>query len=110
MVVGVAAVQIGVDIEALPEREIVDEVSALLHPEERREICSAAPGEQVAAFTRLWTRKEAYLKGIGLGVATDLAASYLGTHSQAAAPHGWTIVDVPVPAGYGAAVAIQDTQ
>ena len=103
---GIASVPVGVDIEALPSSATVAEVTGLLHPAERTEINSAAPGPRTETFSRIWTRKEAYLKAIGLGVAHDLSADYLGTQGRAAAPAGWTVATIPVPAGYGAAVAV----
>ena len=39
-----------------------------------------------AAFARLWTRKEAYLKGVGSGVVHGLAAEYLGLRKGAQHP------------------------
>ena len=103
---GIASVPVGVDIEALPASATVAEVTGLLHPAERTEINSAAPGPRTETFSRIWTRKEAYLKAIGLGVTHDLSADYLGTQGRAAAPAGWTVATIPVPAGYGAAVAV----
>jgi 4'-phosphopantetheinyl transferase len=107
VLIGIASALIGVDVEALPSREAVNEVSALLHPAEREEIDSAAATQRPAVFARLWTRKEAYLKGVGIGVTHDLAADYLGSEGRAAAPVGWRVVDVAAPAGYAAAAALE---
>lgn len=106
VLIGVASVPVGVDVEALPERETITDVSALLHDAERREILSAEPSKRPAVFARLWTRKEAYLKGIGIGVTHDLAADYLGAEERAAGPPGWTVINLPVAAGYAAAAAV----
>lgn len=105
-VVAIASAPVGVDVEALPEDDTVDEVSALLHPDEREEILSAPRSRRRAVFARVWTRKEAYLKGIGIGVTHNLAADYVGAKQSPAAPAGWTILDVPVDAGHAAAVAV----
>jgi len=105
--VGIASARVGVDVEPISQQDTVAEVSPLLHPAERTEILSATPSKRAAAFTRIWTRKEAYLKGIGLGVTHDLTADYLGTEQRAAAPMGWTVVAAPVPAGYVGAAAVQ---
>ena len=107
VLIGIASAPVGVDVEALPQPETVAEVSALLHPAERTEIASAAPSKRAAVFTRIWTRKEAYLKGIGMGVIHDLAADYLGTEERVAAPRGWTVATVPITVGYAGAVAVQ---
>ena len=68
---------------------------------------TAAPeSARPAAFARCWTRKEAYLKGTGAGLGENLAVTYVGTGGQPAAPDGWTLSDVPVPAGYAGASAV----
>lgn len=103
--VAIASVPVGVDVQALAEPEAASEVGALLHPAEAQEIESAPRSQRAEVFTRIWVRKEAYLKGIGTGVAHDLATNYLGTRGRAEAPQGWGLVDVPVPAGYVAAAA-----
>jgi 4'-phosphopantetheinyl transferase len=108
VLIGLAPAPVGVDIEALPQRELAGDVVALLHPAERREIRSAPRSQQTAAFARAWTRKEAYLKGTGTGITQDLAAVYLGAQEDPAEPPGWAVIDVPVVAGYAAAAAIED--
>lgn len=100
--VAVAAAPVGVDVEALPRPETVDGVAAVLHPAEQAEV--AAGG--AAAFARLWTRKEAYLKGLGIGLARDLALDYVG--SELPGPDGWTLADLTAPDGYAAAVAVRE--
>ena len=54
----------------------------------------------------MWTRKEAYLKGIGTGLARGVAADYLGATGLAPLPAGWSVLDVPVPDGHAAAAAV----
>jgi 4'-phosphopantetheinyl transferase len=107
VLIGIASAPLGVDVEVLPRPQTISEVSQLLHPAERAEIRAAAPSQQAMAFTRLWVRKEAYLKGVGVGVVHGLATEYLGTDKEAAAPRGWTVLSVPVPPSYDAALAIQ---
>jgi len=106
VLIGIASVPIGVDIEMLAQPEIVNSVGALLHAAERKEIFLAAPSKRSQVFTRIWTRKEAYLKGIGMGITDDLAAEDLGGEEPTNAPQGWTVVKLPVATGYAAAVAI----
>jgi 4'-phosphopantetheinyl transferase len=106
VLVGISSSPVGVDIEALPRWSTVAEVSSLLHPDERAEVAAAAPAERRLVFARIWTRKEAYLKGIGSGVAVDLAADYLGTEERAAGPKGWVVATVPTGAGHVAAAAV----
>ncbi|MFD8685605.1 4'-phosphopantetheinyl transferase family protein [Streptomyces sp. NPDC059651] len=103
-----ADVPVGVDVERIPKPGTVSEVAGQLHPEETRELADL-PGEQrPAAFGRVWTRKEAYLKGEGIGLAGGLAAEHVGTGPlPRPGPAGWKITDVAVPAGYAAAVAVR---
>jgi 4'-phosphopantetheinyl transferase len=105
--VGLADSPIGVDIQELPSDRALDPAVSLLHPAERDEILAARPAERALVFTRLWTRKEAYLKGLGTGIAHDLASDYLGTQQPAATPSDWEIIEAPVPAGYAGAVAVR---
>lgn len=107
VLIGIASVPVGVDIEAVAQDEFAREVSALLHADERSEILAAGQSERAELFARLWTRKEAYLKGVGTGVGHGLAAQYVGGAPSGAAPPDWQIIDVPVAPGYAAAVAIQ---
>lgn len=106
VVIGIAPRPVGVDVEAVPRAETVAEVSSLLHPTERREILSAVPSERAQRFARVWTRKEAYLKGVGVGVAVDLAGECVGVASGASGPPGWLLSSVDVRPGYAAAAAI----
>ena len=104
VLVGVAATPVGVDVEQVPEVQVAADLSARLHPAEQHEI-AAAPRPEVA-FARVWTRKEAYLKGIGTGLSRGLVTDYLGGTGLAPLPAGWSVLDVPVPAGYAGAVAV----
>jgi 4'-phosphopantetheinyl transferase len=106
VLVALAQAPVGVDIQALADRELGAEVRTLLHRSEREQILSTPAAGQPAAFARIWTRKEAYLKGIGTGVAHGMEANNLGT-DHATAALGWSVVDLPVAAGYAAALALK---
>ena len=106
VVIGVATTPVGVDVERVPGRETVDAVSVLLHPAERAEIGAATLSERGRVFARLWTRKEAYLKGRGVGLAHGLASEYLGSDGRAGGPPDWHVVRVPVTPPYQAAAAV----
>jgi len=109
VLIGIAPTPIGVDVEILPPAETIAEVSTLLHAAERTEIHLAAPSRRAHVFTSIWTRKEAYLKGIGIGITADLATHYLGSYEEDVTPPGWTVINLPVAAGYAAAAAITQT-
>ena len=87
VMVALASVPVGVDVEALPSGDAAAEVSALLHENERRQVLSAAADERSGVFARLWTRREAYLKGLGTGIAHGLD-SEVGHGLDAEVGHG----------------------
>ena len=85
---------------------------------EQQELFSLAPEEQLPAFYRCWTRKEAYLKGTGTGFsqpADGFDVSLLPRHPPELLAHRtypdeterWSIRDIPMPEGYCAAVALE---
>ncbi|MER5275028.1 4'-phosphopantetheinyl transferase superfamily protein [Streptomyces sp. NPDC002809] len=103
-----ADVPVGVDVERIPEPGVVSGIAGQLHPAESRELAQLPDEQRPAAFGRVWTRKEAYLKGEGIGLAGGLAAEHVGTGPRPGpGPAGWTVTDVGVPAGYAAAVAVR---
>lgn len=108
VLVGIAATPIGVDVEPLPRASTVAELARVLHPAEQAELAELPPGAEVAGFARLWTRKEAYLKGIGTGLGRDPAEDYLGGAGRAPSPPGWTVTDLDLgpDSGHAAAVAV----
>ncbi|MGL5097624.1 MAG: 4'-phosphopantetheinyl transferase superfamily protein, partial [Planctomycetia bacterium] len=78
---------------------------------------AAVGAEQVDAFFRIWTRKEAYVKGVGAGLHVPLdqfvvihdAGSTDALRSTAYEPadlHRWRLLDLPPIDGYIAAVAV----
>ncbi|MFF1560779.1 4'-phosphopantetheinyl transferase family protein [Streptomyces sp. NPDC058279] len=107
--VGVGTRPLGVDVEKLPGVETVDICSKALHPDEQSEIAETEAGdERRQLFGRIWTRKEAFLKGLGTGLSRSPAEDYLGTDHDRH-PDGWTMVGVPADSGHAAAVAVAGT-
>ena len=106
VVVGLADRPVGVDAQAVPRPPVGDEVAGLLHPDERQEIAAAPADMRAHTFARVWTRKEAYLKAYGTGIAHGVDADYVGCEPEPASPSGWWIVDVPAPPGYTVAAAL----
>ncbi len=109
-VTGAGGGAVGVDVERHPDDPVA--IAKLLHPREHEEIEAAARGvldggRASVRFTRAWSRTEAYLKGIGIGLGRDPHLDYLGTDDAPGRQLGaWRVRDVVVPEGYGAAVAI----
>jgi 4'-phosphopantetheinyl transferase len=87
----------------------------MLHPVEQSELDRVGaldPTRWGVAALRCWVRKEAYLKGTGMGLGAGTAADYVGLGPGYPAgpgvpPTGWTIQSVPVPEAYDAAVAVR---
>lgn len=107
VLIAVADVPVGVDVERHADDPVA--MARLLHPRESAEVVGTQdPDEAAARFTRAWSRTEAYLKGIGIGLGRDPHLDYLGTD---AAPGrtlaDWTVRDVVAPDGYGAALALR---
>ncbi|MFJ3924763.1 4'-phosphopantetheinyl transferase family protein [Streptomyces sp. NPDC090022] len=103
-----ARVPVGVDVEAVPGPDAVADVLTSLHPDESAELRALSDADRPAALARLWSRKEAYLKGTGTGLALGLADPYVGSAPDPAPVTGWTLSDLPAPAGYAAALAVRD--
>ncbi|MBO8196336.1 4'-phosphopantetheinyl transferase superfamily protein [Streptomyces oryzae] len=103
-----AAVPVGVDVEEFPSVAAARETMSVLHPRERAELAALPDSAALpAAFTRCWTRKEAYLKGTGAGLGEDPSVTYVGTFGEPAQVPGWQLTDLPAPAGYAAASALR---
>lgn len=95
--------EVGVDLEALralPEADAL--AAACFSPGERDAYRAAAPQHQPLAFLRGWTRKEALLKalGVGLGVALEALDA-----SRPEPRRGWRVESFFPRAGFVAAVA-----
>ncbi|GAA4930738.1 4'-phosphopantetheinyl transferase family protein [Streptomyces coeruleoprunus] len=102
-----AGAPVGVDVEEEPSAEVAAEVAAMLHPAERAEVAGLPLPARPSAVNRCWARKEAYLKGVGIGLGEDPSVTYVGTGTTPAAPHAWTLTDVACPPGYAAACAVR---
>ncbi|MER7763038.1 4'-phosphopantetheinyl transferase superfamily protein [Streptomyces sp. NPDC097619] len=101
-----ATAPVGVDVEELVPTATIAETASVLHPREAAELALLPAADRPLAFTRVWTRKEAYLKGLGIGLSADPAADYVGSGPVPAAVPGWSLLDVSVPEGHCAAVAL----
>lgn len=111
--------EIGVDMELvrldLSFRTMAERYFSL---REQEDLFNLPVSEQLAAFYRCWTRKEAYLKGAGTGFSQPsnrFDVSLLPGHPPALLAHRdspgevnkWCIRDIAMPRGYCAAVALE---
>jgi len=97
---------VGVDTERLLQDGAAREIASALHPLEREEIAATHPVARRALVTRLWTRKEAYLKAIGTGLAREPEVDYIGTRRPVLQPHGWELHDLGLTPGSHTAICV----
>ncbi len=98
--VGAAGHDVGIDAEEVQPRALAVEKLAArtLNTRELARWRRVPQADQLIAYLQMWTAKEAYLKAIGIGIATDLRTVEI--------PSGWHCDSIPVPAGYVASVAV----
>lgn len=102
-----AGAPVGIDVEGIPSAAAVEDVLHSLHPAETAELSALPVAQRQEALGRLWSRKEAYFKGTGTGLAAGLADPYIGSGPRPAPVPGWHLTDLPTPPGYAAALAIR---
>jgi 4'-phosphopantetheinyl transferase len=114
--------EIGVDLELVREEiEFPAMARRYFSAVEQQALFGLHEEAQLAAFYRCWTRKEAYLKATGSGfsqpangfdvsLSPDQPPALLSHHSRPGEVGRWTIRDIPLPAGYCAALAVEMKQ
>jgi 4'-phosphopantetheinyl transferase len=104
--------EIGVDVEQVrPVDRLLEIAARNFHPHERETIRAASAADQPTVFHRCWTRKEAVIKAIGIGLKYPLDAFDVLAAAELALPSNeidatrcW-LKDVLPASGYAAAVA-----
>lgn len=94
--------RVGVDVEAARPRIGVQELSArVLTERERARLYGLSGDRLVCEFLRCWTRKEAWIKALGEGLARDLQSFEVlavsdpeGGAGPTDAEHGWWLQDL----------------
>jgi len=106
----------GIDIERI-EQSIAQERTPerFFSPSEAARLRALPESQQTEAFFRCWTRKEAYIKARGLGMALPLDSFDVsfGPGEPAAflsGVDGWSIQDLDAPPGYAAAVVAEGSE
>jgi 4'-phosphopantetheinyl transferase len=109
--------EVGVDVEAVRPDFATGEVARrFFAPAEVAALEALPPGERPEAFFACWTRKEAYIKARGTGLALGLdrfevslapgrPAALLATHDEPAAAARWRLVALAPGEGYAGALA-----
>jgi 4'-phosphopantetheinyl transferase len=111
--------EVGVDLEAVRPRPgldaLVDDYCSHMEKERLRAL---EPARLLPAFLACWTRKEAYLKGLGTGLSADPASLTVSIPPDEpprliGAPAGpehaavWSLAALDLPEGYVGALALQ---
>jgi len=109
---------VGIDVECVKEDFATEEIAERFFSEYEVQVLRALPrAEQVAAFFRCWTRKEAYIKAIGSGLSHPLdqfdvtlapgePAALLRDRRDAEASTKWTLHNLEISDGYVGALAV----
>jgi 4'-phosphopantetheinyl transferase len=100
---------VGIDVEAVDAtREVLPLARTAFSPAERAALSVMTSEQQIAAFFRGWTRKEAYLKLLGTGFSLSPESF---TVSLAAEPlsfiDDYALRDLDVPSGFACAIATE---
>jgi 4'-phosphopantetheinyl transferase len=111
--------EVGVDLEIIrSDRDHTRLASRFFSAREVDALAALDPGDRMAGFFRCWTRKEAYLKARGEGLAIPLdsfsvsvgpeeTACLLEADGAPAEAARWRIAAVDAAPGYAAALAVE---
>jgi 4'-phosphopantetheinyl transferase len=95
-------VQLGVDVEHVRTRNnIVELAEAIFSPGQYATFMSVSNSDRDRAFFRAWTRKEAFVKGIGEGLSIPLDNVEIDGTKE------WSLHDIHVHDDYAAALAVK---
>jgi 4'-phosphopantetheinyl transferase len=101
---------VGVDIEGIRATADVDGIAARFFTAgEQRALAALPPAQRLAGSFDCWTRKEAYVKGIGTGLTFPLRSVEVWSGDRRPVTvSGWSVHQVDMPRGFAAAVAGAD--
>lgn len=106
--------EVGIDIEAVdPDRPLADMARMVFSRHEQEQLSGLLSPRLEAAFYRCWVRREACLKACGRGFSLPAGSLELSPLKDNAAvlsaccnQQCWHILDIDVPHGYCAALAV----
>jgi 4'-phosphopantetheinyl transferase len=111
--------ELGIDLERVrADRDVVGIAGHFFSAAEAAALKALPAHQRVAAFYRCWTRKEAYIKACGTGLAMRLdsfdvafepgvPAALLESARGADELRRWRLVELPVGPGFEAALAVE---
>jgi 4'-phosphopantetheinyl transferase len=111
--------RIGIDLEHIrPNADLPALAKRILSATDLRTFEALPPNEKPTAFFRVWTRKEAYLKARGEGIAEGLRdfsvslgpeeISQVQDHREKSPAPPWRLHLLPVPPEYASSLACDD--
>ena len=98
---------VGIDVERIRTDMDVDDIAARFFSANERRIVASVDGlARYEAFFSCWTRKEAYLKAKGVGLATldEEEPELLANQTRLTEGDWWKLRSLDVPHGYAAAL------
>jgi 4'-phosphopantetheinyl transferase len=95
--------EVGVDVERVRDDLPVEAVARFFSLRDQEVLAALPLGHRVDVAFALWTRKEAYLKGIGVGFATE----HGGRGDPGPERGDWTVTAFDAGTGFAAAVAVE---
>jgi 4'-phosphopantetheinyl transferase len=112
--------RVGVDVEYMREDFATLEIAERFFSKGEIDALKAAPIDQrTKAFFNCWSRKESYIKAIGMGVsypldgftvslAPDVAPTLLNVDADATEAARWKMYELDVAEGYAAALIVEN--
>ena len=114
--------EVGVDVERVRVLDDAEELVRRFFSRSEAEIFrELPPALKPAAFFNLWTRKEAFLKATGEGIAHSMhrvevsflpgeSARFAGLPADLGDPNAWVLRDLAPAPGFAAALAVRRTE
>jgi 4'-phosphopantetheinyl transferase len=111
--------RVGADVEQVRNDMELEQIAGRFFSlSEQNALRSLDEASRISAFFRCWTRKEAYVKATGKGLALPLSqfdvsllpnqpAALLATRPEAREAERWVLHNLDVGSGYAAAVAVE---
>lgn len=100
---------IGIDIEKMKISYNPDTAKRFFNPEEYDALLKLSPEERRPGFYRLWSRKEALIKALGLGLTLPLSSFSVSVHPETEVllfeNRHWTIMPLNIHSDYQSALA-----
>ena len=102
--------EVGVDLEFMrPDLNPLEVAPSVFSPEECAVLENLPESERLAAFYGYWTRKEAFIKALGLGFARDTREFTVNLEPEQVVEDS-TILSLDAPPGFLAAIATRPVE